>query len=289
MHLYLRWNGCLRNYIFFTSNFSTIEEKKGKICKFCLKNYKAGTLIRSRVFFSDPSSLRLKLSSLDIEKANKAILPIDVYEEAIVLDKRHVDLVHVGVKNLHKAFKTLINEALRLLSMGFNRIIFTFQSRIITQGTLSHPQIRIFALDIPAIVNELSVERIRGNYEVLHSTGYHLAAYPFIRENPISIIVLDRDLNYLDLASYSEKERLIDLVNIIHESILLLDNLSFLGVINVFNEKFYVRIIHYNDPEIIWPIFAFKAAGLRIIRADLEEYDLLMSELKKSWGNHNGR
>jgi len=288
MHLYLRWIGRLKKYIFFISDISPARETSGNICKFCLKKYHSGDIVPSKIFFRDTNDFHLDFSSLEFERLDKAVLPIYVLEEAIVIDKRHLDLVKVSSRELKKSFEALIREASRLLDTGFNRIISTFQSGLLTNGTQSHPQIRIFAIKIPNIINELSADLLENDYKILFSTSYHTVVYPFVREHPIELVILSKELNYLNLTTYYKEEELIDLVHTVHKSMLLLNDLPFLGVINLFNEKFYVRIINYNDTEIIWPISAIKAAGLTIISSDLDEYDLFLNELNSLEKRNSG-
>lgn len=278
MYLYLRWISRSGKYIFFISNTHSRTKSSRTTCKFCLKKYRSGSIVPSKIFFKD-NNFHIDFSLPELKHFSKIVLPIYVLEEAIVLNKHHIDLIKINPRELKKSFKELIKEGGRLLNMGFNRVIFTFQSKLLTKGTQAHPQIRIFALKIPNMINKLSADLMNNDYKIIFSTRSHVVTYPFVRKRPIDLVILSDELDYLDLTTYNKEEKLTDLVFTVHKSMLLLKDLPFLGVIDLINEKFYVRIISCNDTEIIWPISAISAASLEIVNLDLDESDLFLSEL----------
>lgn len=205
-------------------------------------------------------------------------MPIPVIEKAVILDRDHTDITELSRSKLLKGIITALNEAKKLVTQDFNRIILAFQSKIISHGTLSHPQIRLFALKIPELINTLNIPSGIKREDILLRSRFHALISQFIREKKVDLLITSDKLSFLSLQSYTD-EKTQDFVDLIIKSMTLISNDPFIGILNIINEKFYVRLINYSNKimsEI--PVIFFNIAGLRAASVDLDESDLVLKE-----------
>jgi len=265
MRLIARWDRH-KQWIVYIEGF---EEKAWmtKICGYCTKKVKDCQVIHSRMFFDDNVLFSFRPSNNILESFSKISFPLRVHEEAVIIDRHHIDLPDVHRKKLQRSLEIAISRIIKLLEKDFEHAIITFQSGYLTQGTLSHPHFRIFALNLNMTKDKKDRVTSAG-LKVLEKDSVSLLL-PFVRKFAIEF---SAEINI-------PRKGTSPLSNILIESFDILHNIPFQGVISVHRGLHsHIRIVHDKYlPK--WPLSAFILSGLEITFDDLDERDVYVDYL----------